>query len=68
MAKPFPEEGWLNDPRHAWFKAGYEYAMTQTMAIPALSQTTPEDLWSAVTAILRGAYRAEKPPPTASEL
>lgn len=49
------EDSWLNDPQYAWFVEGYEYAQTQTRAIEALSACSPEALYFAVWAIIRGA-------------
>ena len=51
---PTEDEDWLQEDRFAWFRAGLCYASTQTQAVPALSQTKPEDLFFAVTCILRG--------------
>lgn len=51
----FPIDHWLNDEEYAWFKSGYEYATTQTRAIPGLSKLTPSELYYVVTAIQRGA-------------
>ena len=55
IANGIKGESYLNNPRFAWFRKGYEYAGTQTAAIPALSAVTPEELFSAVWAVMRGA-------------
>jgi hypothetical protein len=44
---------WLNEPRFEWFKKGYEYASSQTLAIPTLAVVAPEELYHATMAILR---------------
>lgn len=55
------EDSWImTDPRFEWFKEGYYYAMTQTRAIPALAKVDPEELFFAVSAILRGVKLAGK--------
>lgn len=41
-----------------WFVDGHAYAATQTRAIPALSQVSPEALYFAVWAIMHGAEMA----------
>lgn len=58
VSETIKEESWLNDPRFAWFVKGHQYASHQTRAIDALSKVTPEELYFAVAAIIRGANRA----------
>ena len=59
-AEPLKPESWITtDPRFKWFMEGYRYASTQTMAIPTLSKVSPEDLYFAVYAVLRGAGLSE---------
>src|ERR1035437_7052067 len=56
IAQGVKTTSWLYDNEsYEWFVQGYEYASGQTRAIPALSQVSPEDLYFAVTAIMRGA-------------
>lgn len=56
MANTVAEDSWLREePDYEWFLRGIEYAGSQTMAIPALAACSPEDLYHAVCAILRGA-------------
>jgi broad specificity phosphatase PhoE len=57
FSEPIKPDSWLNEPRFAWFKTGYQYAQTQTRAIPALAQIAPEELFFAVSSILRGAKK-----------
>lgn len=59
QARGIPNDHWLNDARFAWFKRGYEYASTQTKAIPALAQSNAGHLYFALTAIMRGAGISE---------
>lgn len=54
IAPSFPKDHWLNDAEYNWFKRGYEYAATQTCAIPGLSKLTPSEVFYIVTAIQRG--------------
>lgn len=62
VAQEITTESWLRkDPRFAWFVKGYEYAATQTRAIPALASIEPELLYFAVDAIMR-ANKEEEPP------
>ncbi len=63
------ESSWLNKPEFEWFCKGYGYASTQTLAIEALSQVSPEALYYAVCAIMRGAHirSPEDPEPTVAE-
>lgn len=53
IANEVNANSWLNESRFAWFLKGYQYASTQTRSIPALSETTPENLYFAVCSILR---------------
>jgi hypothetical protein len=54
MARGIAPDSWLNEERFAEFRAGYSYASGQTRAITALSETSPEDLFFAWSAINRG--------------
>lgn len=45
---------WLNGPGYESFRKAYAYAETQTWAIPALAKCSPEELYAAYTALLRG--------------
>lgn len=54
IANGISKESWLNDENYAKFVAGYEYAMTQTRAIPALSKCSPEEMYFAWSLINRG--------------
>ena len=56
-ANEIKDSSWLNEKRFAWFKQGYQYASTQTRAIPILSKLTPEEFYFAVCAINTGATR-----------
>lgn len=50
------ETSWLlTDKRCEWFVRGYEYACSQTTAIPVLSKCSAEELEHAVSAVIRGA-------------
>lgn len=53
VPKGIDPNSWLNEPRFEWFKKAYQYASTQTLAIPALSASDPEDLYYATRAFLR---------------
>ena len=54
VANPIPSNHWLNEPEYAWFKNGYNYACTQTLAIPALANIQDVgSLYFAVMTILR---------------
>jgi hypothetical protein len=55
IAQEIREDSWLHEDRFAWFRKGHGYASTQTRAFPALSQVSPEALYFAVSAIMRGA-------------
>lgn len=65
MARGVKSDSWVaTDPRSEIreFFAGYQYAATQTMAIKALSQVSPEDLYYLWKALERGVgkYRTEQ--------
>lgn len=55
MAQGIGAGSWLNRPGHEWFHDGYEYAATQTRAIPALSKCSAEEIEAVVWAVMRGA-------------
>jgi cytochrome c553 len=57
IASNIKESSWLNEKRFEWFVKGYEFASTQMRSIPALSQTRPEDMYFAVSSVVRGAAR-----------
>ncbi len=59
IAKEVSKDSWLNEERFKWFLEGYRYASSQTLAIPTLAAIDPEDLYFAVSAILRGARKAK---------
>lgn len=59
IANKIDENSWLNDPKYKWFVEGYNYATTQSRAIPTLAAVIPEDLFFAVSAILRGVRKAD---------
>lgn len=54
-ANGLPENGWLMAEEYEWFHAGYNYAATQSCAIPALAIISAEQAHSIVTMIIRGA-------------
>lgn len=60
-AQQIAPESWLRNEQApwSWFVKAHVYAMTQTLAIPALSKCTPEELYHAVSQILRGAGVSE---------
>jgi len=58
IANKVEEDSWLHEERFKWFLEGYYYATTQSRAIPTLAQIHPEELYFAVSAILRGVRRA----------
>jgi len=56
LANAIPDDSWLRSSRrYEWFVRGYEYARNKTLAIPALSVVSPEDMYHAVWLIIRGA-------------
>lgn len=55
IAPKIQKNSWLNDPQYEWFVSGYQYAATQSGAIPGLSKLTPEELYHITSAICRGA-------------
>lgn len=57
IAKEISKDSWLNDPEYKWFKDAYGYAATQSRAIPALSQCTPEEMYWAFICIKAGIAR-----------
>lgn len=48
------KDSWLNSPEYSSFVAGYEYAATQTRAIPGLSKISPEEAYFIYEAIKHG--------------
>lgn len=54
VAQTILSDSWLK--QYPWFIDGYDYALTQNRAIPAMSSIEPESLFFAVSAIIRGAY------------
>ena len=58
LPQQIDDDSWLHEERFKWFLEGYRYATTQTRAIPALVKVSPEELYFAVSAIIRGSKRA----------
>ena len=50
VAHPLPD--WANDPEYAWFADAYNYAATQSAAIPAMAKCTPNEIYSLVLTFL----------------
>ena len=55
FARGVSDNSWLHKDEFAWFLEGYQYARNQTLAISALSKVSPEEMFYAVVAIMRGA-------------
>ena len=51
-------DSWLRRDAYRWFVEGYDYALTQDCAIKTLAAVEPEELYGAVSSVLRGARRA----------
>jgi hypothetical protein len=47
-------ESWLNEDAWRWLRDLYEYAATQTRAIPTLAKLTPEEFCWALYSALHG--------------
>ena len=60
IATTIKDDSWLNDKRHKTFKAAWEYASTQTLAITAMSKITPEQAYYLHEALKKGEARAER--------
>jgi hypothetical protein len=57
VAQPIKDTSWLKDAQYIPFIDGLQYAATQTRAIPALAQVSPEDMYFAFSSILSGALK-----------
>jgi len=57
IAPAIRPDSWLNEDRFADFRAAWGYAATQTHAIIAMSQLTPEQAYHLYEALKRGEER-----------
>ena len=57
LAQKIQDESWLNSEQYEWFRKLYDYASTQTLAIPTLSKVSPEALYNTLIILNHGAKR-----------
>lgn len=58
-AQSIKEDSWLNEEKYDAFRQAWDYASTQTRAIPAMAHMTPEQGWWLLEALQRGLERSK---------